>query len=280
MCRMTLKSYDSAAGLLEAIDELGLPRGTWVATDADGTLWATDVADVAWARLHTERAMRPAAAAVMRRLLDQVGAPSTGDAHRDASALYDGYHGGRVTDTHMLVAMTACYAGWTEKALREFGRRVAEQVAPRAYATTRDLLEGLARRGLNVAIVSGSPRVLVEESVGALGLDLRPLVVGAEVACQADFYTDSMVEPIPWEGGKVKALALHAPEAPVAMGDTLGDLGLLEAARALRVLVHPRPGLRAKVGAGPWVEFMPRRTVGGDEVLAHSIDRAIAPKKA
>lgn len=277
---MALKSYDSAAGLLEAIDALGLPRGTWVATDADGTLWATDVADVAWGQLHAEKGMRPAAAAVMRRLLDQVGARATGDPHLDAAALYDGYHGGRVTDTHMLVAMTACYAGWDERTLRDFGRRVAALVAPRAYATTRDLLEGLGRRGLNVAVVSGSPRVLVEEALRALGLDLRPLVVGAEVTREAERYTDTMVEPIPWEGGKVHALARHAPEAPVAMGDTLGDLGLLEAARALRVLVHPRPGLRARAGAGPWVEFLPRRTVGGHEVLPHTIDRAIAPKEA
>ena len=68
-----LKTYDEAGTLLEAIDALQLPRGSWVATDADGTLWAADVADLAWHRLLSSRQARPHAAAVMARLLEKVG---------------------------------------------------------------------------------------------------------------------------------------------------------------------------------------------------------------
>jgi phosphoserine phosphatase len=190
-------------------------------------------------------------------------------------ALYDGYRKGVVDDRTLLVAMTACYAGWTEDELRAFGRALArEDIAPRTYHTTADLLRALVARGHRVAVVSGSPHVLVEEAVRELGVPV--LVVGVDLVRDGAVLGDRLQEPVPWEEGKVEALAARGVRAPVAFGDTLGDRALLRAANALRVLVHPRPSLRAHaVPHDGWVLFAPNRTVGGHDCAPPSVDRVI-----
>lgn len=286
-----LKTYDEAGTLLEAIDALQLPRDSWVATDADGTLWAADVADLAWHRLLTSKQARPHAAAVMARLMEKVGRTPSRDVHTDAAAVYALYQQDLLDDMTMVHAMTACWAGWRPKEVEAFGEALGrEAIAPRVYATTRDLLRGLHARGLKVAVVSGSPRILVEAAVRGLGLPFDTLVVGAETGTVEELLDDVLARPIPWEAGKVDALrARIGGAAPVAMGDTLGDRELLESATKLRVLVHPRPALRslameavrsASLFGDPsearWVLFSPPRTVGGAAVSAPTIDRAIA----
>jgi phosphatidylglycerophosphatase C len=270
-----VRSHDTIDTILAAIDAARLAPGAWIATDADGTLWATDVADRAWDRLLRERLMRPAAAGALRRGIDRAGLRASGEVHADAARLYEGYRAGVVDDRTLLEAMTACYAGWAEDELRAFGRRLAkEDITPRTYATTTDLLRALIDRGLRVAVVSGSPQVLVDEAVRALGVPA--LVVGVDLERDGDVLTDRLRQPVPWEEGKVQALAAHGVRAAVAFGDTTGDLALLEAAEALRVLVHPRPSLRARATAHPaWCLFTPCRTVGGHDVAPPSIDRVI-----
>ncbi|MCO5168387.1 MAG: HAD-IB family phosphatase [Planctomycetes bacterium] len=273
-----MNTHTTLDTLLHALDALEALRGgpVWVATDADGTLWHTDVADRAWHRVVGQRRIRPAAADVIRRVLARAGLAPTGDVHEEAERLYQAYREGVADDWMLLEAMTACYAGWTEDEVRAFGRDLArEEVGPRAYETTADLLRALVDRGHQVAVVSGSPQVLVDEALRTLGLPAS-LVVGADVEREGDLLTDRLREPVPWEEGKVRALAAHGVKAPVAFGDTLGDLHLLEAADALRVLVHPRPALRAKaVPGGAWCLFEPRRTVGGHAVAPPGVDRVI-----
>jgi phosphoserine phosphatase len=265
--------HETTEALLAAIDAV-LPEHAWVATDADGTLWATDVADRAWGRVIRERRVLPAALAMVVRCLAAAGLPATDDVLEGMDRLYEGYREGVVDDRVLLEAMTACYAGWSEGELRAFGRDLArDEVAPRTYATTADLLRGLVARGHRVAVVSGSPQVLVDEAVKLLGVPA--LVVGADVERDGDVLTDRMRRPVPWEAGKVEALAGHGVRAPVAFGDTLGDLHLLQAATALRVLVHPRPALRRAADDGPWCLFTPARTVGGHVVEPPSVDRVI-----
>ena len=270
-----VRTYQTCEAMLAAI-EAALPDSTaWIATDADGTLWATDVADRAWDRLLRGRLMRPACAGALRRSMERAKLRPTGDPHEDAVALYEGYRKGVVDDRTLLVAMTACYAGWTEDELRAFGQSLArEEIAPRTYHTTTDLLRALVDRGHRVAGVSGSPHVLVQEAVRHHGVPA--LVVGVDLVRDGPHLGDRLRDPVPWEEGKVAALAAHGVRAPVAFGDTLGDLALLQAADKLRVLVHPRPSLRAHAAPDDgWVLFSPARTVGGHDCISPTVDRVI-----
>jgi phosphoserine phosphatase len=270
--------YETTEELLAAIDALGpTPPGAWAATDADGTLWHTDLADLAWHRALREGAMRPAAAPAMRRKLEAAGLQPSGEVHRDAELLYDAYKRNVVDDWPLLDAMMTCYAGWTEAELRAWASRLArEEVALRAFDTTAAVLQGLRARGHRVAVVSGSPRLLVEEALAALGLEVD-LVVGVDATREADRIGDRLRPPVTWARGKVEALQLQDVAPRLAFGDTHGDLALLESAAALAVLVHPRPSLHAHASLHPgrWAHFAPRRTAGGDEVHPPVIDRVI-----
>jgi len=280
---MSLPRIDSDEALLDAIEAAGAPAGAWVASDADGTLWAADVAEIAWHRAVGERRLRPAAAPAMRALVEGAGAESRGDVHDDARLAWELYLTDRIDDWGMLAAMAFCFAGWRTGELVDLGREVAGALAPRVYATTAPLLAALHARGHPLAVISGSPRVLVEEAVRALDLPGPVAVLGVELAVEGDVLGDRVVDPVTWEDGKVDALRAHAAGAgageaiAVAFGDTGGDLPLLRAASALRVLVHPRPGLRAlaRGEGGPWCEFAPARTVGGDDVRPPETDRVI-----
>src|SRR5687768_298145 len=143
-----VRTYTDCKAMIAAIEAALPDPRAWIATDADGTLWATDVADRAWDRLMAQRLMRPAAADAMKRQMLRAKLAPTGDVHSDAAALYDGYRKNVVDDRTLLVAMTACYAGWSEDEVRAFGRAVArEDIMPRTYHTTADLLRALVARG-------------------------------------------------------------------------------------------------------------------------------------
>lgn len=273
-----MNTHQTLDTLLAALDALDALRGgpAWVATDADGTLWHTDLADRAWHRVVGQRLMREPAAPAIHRAMARAGMKPGADLHADAERLYEAYRAGQADDWALLEAMTGCYAGWTDDEVRAFGRDLArDEVAPRTYETTADLMRALVERGHKVAVVSGSPQFLVEEALAQVGVPAA-LVVGADVERDGPRLTDRLRQPVPWEHGKVEALANQGVRAPVAFGDTLGDLPLLEAAEALRVLVHPRPGLRARaVPGGAWCVFQPGRTVGGHEVAPPTVDRVI-----
>lgn len=282
-----MRRIESVEEMLAAVDAAGLAPGSWVATDADGTLWAADVADLAWRRALGERRLRVAAAEAMARELGQLGERSAGEVHADAARLYELYGLGRADDWAMLRAMTSCWAGWSEEELRAFGRRLwAEQLSPRVYHTTCDLLQGLCARGYRLAVVSGSPQLLVEEAVGALGITTRPVVVGALQEQEGALLSERLHHPLPWEQGKVELLRARiegqsVPRAiAAAFGDTFGDLALLNAADGVRVLVHPRPSLlrHAQQSAdAAWIQFSPRWLRSGEAVVPPGSDQVLQP---
>lgn len=281
-----MRRIEAVEDMLGAVDAAGLAAGSWVATDADGTLWSADVADLAWRLALGERRLRPAAGEALARELEQVGMPSAREPHADAARLYELYAQGRADDWAMLRAMTSCWAGWQEDELREFGRRLwREHLAPRVYGTTAALLHGLLGRGFRLAVVSGSPQLLVEEAVRGLLPEVDPLVVvGALQEQEGRLLSDRLHHPLPWEKGKVELLRGRIERAPLpraialSFGDTFGDLALLEAAELMRVLVHPRPALlrHARGLNDPaWVLFAPLSLCSGEAVAPPASDRVM-----
>ena len=281
-----MQTHQDLQGFLAVLDALALPRGSWAATDADGTLWAADLADEAWRRVLAEGRLRPESAEALAALVAEAGAKASGDPHTDARALYDLYLADVIGDPPLVVAMTVCYAGWSEAEVRAFAAEVArERIAPRAYGTTLALLGALRARDIRLSVISGSPRLLVEEALRAIGLaDPLPAVLGTDLERDGDGrLLGRMRQPITWEAGKVEAMgALLGPEPlAIAFGDTVGDLALLEAAARLRVLVHPRPNLReacrrwTPADGCSWCELAPTHVVSGEAVVPPTGDKAI-----
>jgi phosphoserine phosphatase len=266
-----MDTYLTATALLDRLADL--PPQSWIATDADGTLWAADVAELAWDTLMRERGMRPAAGPPLAKLVEDAGEDSRGDPHEDGARVYDMFMEGKVGDGPILRAMALCFSGYTQQEATAFAARVArEEVAPRVYESTRPLLRGLLERGHRLLVVSGSPTFVVEGAVAMLDLPAPVPVFGVTLAREEGRLAPRLIPPITWNAGKVEAIQPTLGDAPlaVAFGDSDGDRQLLEHTVALRVLVHPRPALLRLAHAdpqGPWATLAPQRTEGGDLVV-------------
>lgn len=278
-----MRTLHDASELLAALDASDAPAGSWVASDADGTLWAADAAEIAWHAVVAQRRIKPQAAGCLRGILAKAGGRPTGDPHGDAQAIFALYLQDRIDDWGVLAAMTACYAGWTLAEVGAWGRELYRaKLLPRVYETTRPVLAGIRERGFALCVITGSPWFLVEQALGLLGFPDVP-VLGVGLELDGEVLLDEVIQPVPWEDGKVACWRDYTRqtategELVMACGDTFGDLRLLEAAQRLRVLVHPRPALRRRAAsaAGPWCEFAPRRTADGQAVIPPSTDRVL-----
>lgn len=245
---------------------MDLRPGDWIATDADGTLWACDVADAAWQAVIAAGGVRPEAADAMAKIVRQGGEEPSGDANADAAIADSLFRRKRVGEDALVLGMTQCYAGWPIEEVAAFFEAFAKELAPHAYATSAPLLKALGERGLSLVVVSGSPTALVRATVRTLGLDLP--VRGTSLRALGGVYTAELNEPVTWNAGKVAAIAplLEGKPLRAAFGDSLGDRELLESAQ-LKILVHPRADLRSLGRGKPgWCVFVPERTIAGVEV--------------
>ena len=271
---MALEPIRSTESLLEALERQGpLPAGAWVASDADGTLWAADVAECAWNLALAEGAFRPEAGPPLAEILRAAGGEASGEPHRDAREIWRRFLAGAIADGPILQAMAVCFAGLSEVEAAAFADRVyREHLAPRVYESTLPLFQALAARGLRLVVVSGSPSFLV---AGALrGLGLAGEVRAVTLRVEAGRLCGEVVPPLTWNAGKVEAIGpLVGPGGPlIALGDSPGDRELLLASRH-KILVHPRAALRREANQGTgWHLFCPPRTVAGQLVAQPTQD--------
>jgi phosphoserine phosphatase len=269
---------DSADALIAALEARGPLRG-FAAFDADHTLWHADLGDLAFNVGLTEKLFRREAAEPMARAVEKFGGQATGDVHRDAAALYALYKRDKVDETTIVIAMTFCWAGYAEDELRGLARRlVEEEIAPARYEGIDRVARALVERGLALLVVTGSPKLLVEEGVrGWLELEPGRDVLGIQLETVSGRLGTSVREPVTYHEGKVRAVLARTSGAPpaVAFGDSKGDVPLLESATAARVAVHPRPTMRRAAREGGWLVFAPPRTVGGHAARAPGVDRVI-----
>lgn len=181
----------------EAIAALG--PGDWVATDADGTLWAGDCGDDAMRWLKAEREPNlDVAAYLAREVVDYVGACRESAEHLARLGVTPG--------------------------LRAF---LAPRLRLRRWLV--DALRAAEARGVRVVVVTAAPRAAALEAVAHFGLGWP--VIGIQVA------DGRVVEPAPVGPGKAAAWRAAGYPAPaVALGDSVYDEPLLGlAARGFRV---------------------------------------------
>lgn len=263
-----MEPLSEVSTLLAALEREGpLTPGGWVASDADGTLWAADIAEAAWDLALAERSFRPAAGPALAAILRAHGGQPTGEPHEDAREIWRRFLAGQIPDGPILRAMAVCFAGLSEAEAEELAARVyREHLAARVYESTVPLLEAFAARGLRLVVVSGSPTFLVAGALRALGIPGE--VRGITLEVRDGLLSDEVRPPLTWNAGKLEAIAPLLGAAPplVALGDSPGDRELLQAARH-RILVHPRAALlrEARPGEG-WHLFRPPATVSGAAV--------------
>ena len=192
--------------------------GAVAAFDADGTLWREDVG---------EAFLRHLIALGWIRL-------------RDGGDPYAAYQRAVARDKRSGYAYAAqLQAGLEEAAVDAEAERFAQGWVPsRLIASVQELRSRCADAGLRLVVVSASPLPIVRAAAPLAGFTD---CTGIEVRVTGGRFTDEVVEPVVYAGGKLEAAARFGTVA-IACGDSLsGDLALLSAAR-VAVAVAPKEG--------------------------------------
>ena len=228
------------------------------AFDADGTLWAQDVAEILWQRLVEQNALREAGSGPLARAVRSLGEEPSRETHQDYMRLLQLYRDGRCPEETMVRAMLQGLAGIREDDLYESAReaiRSVEKSMAIDNGRPADMIRQLREQGFRIVIVSASPRWAVEVAVDRFGIEPRDVVAG-QVAVVDGVLTSSIIEPLPHGQGKIQALLRACGSVPhVSVGNTISDLALLEAASHLKLLVNPTDDLVAaceEIGGSTW----------------------------
>lgn len=271
MVEAVLARIESA---LADLDAAGTRGAIAVAMDADGTLWEGDVGYDLFEAFLSANGARPEADEALRREAGEHGiAISGGGAHAAAVALYDAHRADRYPEDRAFAMMAWAFAGWHEDELAAFVDRVldARRIEERVHAPLSTLLERARARGVQLFVVSASPRAIVERGVARIGLS-GARVLAMTPAIERGRVAPALALPPTYGDGKVRALERAFPEMHgagallAAFGDSAYDAPMLRAAR-VPVAVAPSPKLLALAG-----------TIPGLVVLDVGRDRPQAPR--
>jgi phosphoserine phosphatase len=225
-----------------------------LAFDADGTLWSGDVGFDLFQLALAERALRPAARDALAREAHAAGLSAAADDDATALALrlFAAWASGDYGDGRAFRMMAWAFAGWSagdllalaDQALRGAG------LAARVHAPVREVIDWARGAGVEVWIVSASPRAAVEAGGRLLGVPPER-VLAVTPRREGEILTAVLEEPVPYDAGKAAAIAAAAPGAALlgAFGDSASDAPLMRAAR-VAVAVEPHERLRALYEAG------------------------------
>lgn len=222
---------------------------TALAFDADGTLWSGDVGFDLFKAALGHRAFRPAARDPLAVEAHGAGLSvgEADDANAIALRLFAAWAAGDYDDGRAFRMMAWAFAGWTAAELLVLADEAlrAADVASRIHAPVREVVAWAHDAGVEVWIVSASPRAAVE--VGGRLLGVQPdRVIAVTPRRAGDELLPELEEPVPYDEGKAHAIRAAAPDATVlgAFGDSASDAPLMREAR-IAVAVEPHQRLRA-----------------------------------
>ncbi len=188
-------------------------QGKLACLDADGTLWSEDIGE-----------------ALLRWLAAGGLLPKLGAA-RDPADIWDEYEA-RVKKNRSEGYGWAVQvmAGLEETDVRRWSRQMAH-AWPNYRPAMAGLVQGLTSAGYEVWLVSASNGWIV--AAGAAHVNANPShVLGVRVEVDDGELTDRLVLPVTCNQGKVEAIEKRLGRRPdLAIGDSLGDLEMLEFAR-------------------------------------------------
>lgn len=240
-----------SAGLVQRLEEArrAAPGRTLLAFDADGTLWSGDVGFDLFKAALAERALRAEARAALADEAHGAGlsVEPTDDANAIALRLFAAWAAGDYDDGRAFRMMAWAFAGHDAASMTSMAERAlaAAGVEARVHAPVREVIDWAHHAGVEVWIVSASPRAAVEAG-GRLFAVPADRVLAVTPVRDGDHILPTLEEPVPYDVGKPAALLAAAPDATVlgAFGDSASDGPMMRLAR-IAVAVEPHARLRA-----------------------------------
>lgn len=216
-----------------------------IAFDGDGTLWSGDIGEECFTFACQAGKIREEARPALVREAAAYGLEQSGSPGDIAWRLFEAYRAGQYPELRVCEMMIWCYAGWQEAELRQHVHQTRQRQESRVVANgaLAPIIHWARARGLRCAVISASPRIVVEETAKSLGFSAEDVAAGTPVIIAGRLQID-LAEPVPYGNTKVTAgRALFADHEWVAtFGDNVFDFDMLQQAR-LPVAVRPKPRL-------------------------------------
>jgi phosphatidylglycerophosphatase C len=235
-----------------------------IAFDGDGTLWSGDVGEDFFEAVVEHGRFLPVAVDAMCAVGRTAGLPGMDAGHGAgvaiARALFAAYLEHKVPEEVICEVIASMCAGWREEEVAELTRAVVRDLDARRRTELRAVVDWARGEGIEVFLVSASPRPVVEAAGEAWGFD-RDHVLAATAPFVDGVMQATVVRPIPYGPGKLVQLRARIGERPLlaAFGDNVFDVPMLEAAR-VAVAVEPKQRLLARLEEMPGFQPVLLRT--------------------
>lgn len=243
-----------AADVLSKLEALHAKTpGGAAAFDGDGTLWSGDVGEDFFFAFVEHGDIREPAARALADLAKARGLDPKGEGSQIARRLFAAYERGDLPEESICEIIAWLPAGWGTDELVTWTRTqwTPPAVRSRFQEETLTVLEGARRVGVEVFVISASPRVIVEVAAAVAGVDAAH-VLAATPGTKANRIEARVAERIPYGAGKVVHLRGAIAERPlwVACGDNVFDVELLREA-SIPCAVRPKARLLARAADVP-----------------------------
>ncbi len=222
--------------------------GGALAFDGDGTLWSGDVGEDFFHAMLARARFEPPAHDELRRAAAEHGIGQTGDGLAIAQRLYGEYQAQRYPEERICELMAWGCAGWSRDEVGQLASAVVRDggLAGRLHEEVLPILSWAREHGIEVFLVSASPRSVVEEAARMVGVDVAH-VVAATPIYEGAVMRATVDRPIPYGPGKVTRLRERMGTRPLyaAFGDNVFDIPMLREAK-VAVAVRPKARLLAR----------------------------------
>jgi phosphatidylglycerophosphatase C len=227
--------------------------GGVLACDGDGTLWSGDVGEDLFHALVAKGPILPAAYAQLSAEAKEHGLSAEGPAQDVARRIYEAYLAQKFPEERVCELMAWAFADWTREAVASFARDVVAEagLAARLHPEVTETLAWARGQGIEILVVSASPRAVVEEAVRRAGVEATH-VLAATPCFEGERMLAAVLRPIPYGPGKVAAIrkAAGARTLYAAFGDNAFDVAMLREAK-IPVAVRPKARLRERAAEVP-----------------------------
>lgn len=232
--------------MIHAIDAAAaLEPGGAIAFDGDGTLWAGDIGEDFFVALLDHGLHDNSHAALVREAAAEK-LDTNGTAREIAQCIHRAYLAGTFPEERVCEIMTWAAAGWSRADLDRFCARVIETIGLRGrlHSEAIQVVEHARRVGIDVHLVSASPRAIVEQAARLVGIEPGMALAARETCDEAGIVQCSVERPIPYGDGKVTRLRerVGARVLYAAFGDNAFDVPMLREAR-VPVAIRPKQRL-------------------------------------
>lgn len=229
-----------------------------LAFDADGTLWSGDVGEDGFLRAVAEQSIREEALPAMLEIAARFSVPAAGRPHEVARALWTAYAAGRFPEREVCEVMAWCYAGWSATEFASYCDDVVRRsaLASRLHRELTPIIEWSRRVGLQLLVVSASPRGLVDAGAKLWGFGPEE-VIAATPAADRGRIAARLISPVPYAETKCELAnaRIAGRQWLASFGDNVFDIDMLRAAR-IGIAVRPKPALLERLASLPGIAVL------------------------